>query len=119
MRIMIASSHDALAHAIGEVLDLDGHEYEWHQDPDQILAHLGAQLFDVCLIDHQIGLVRGATLAQEAANLASEGLRIVLLARTADIGTRSRCEANGVHHLLAKPFDRAQLQAALGAGAST
>jgi len=113
MRIMIASSHEALAHAIGEILDLEDHRHEWVQEADQVLAHLAAEPFDICLIDHQIETVRGATLAQNIRASCPHQPRLVLMARSSDIGTRSRAQATKIECLLPKPFDRRSLLAAL------
>ncbi len=116
MRILIASSHEALAHAVGEIFEIEGYTHEWHKDPDQALAYLGAGEFDVLLVDHEIGPVRGATLAQEAREANVPALRIVLMARHADIGTQTRVESTKLDALLAKPFDRAALLAAVRGG---
>ena len=113
MRILIASSHEALAHAVGEIFEIEGYAHDWHKAPDQALAFLASDAFDVFLVDHEIGSVRGATLAQEAREAHPKNLRIVLMARHADIGTRTRVESTKLDALLAKPFDRSALLAAV------
>ena len=112
MRILIASSHEALAHAVGEIFEIEGDAHEWHKDPDQALAYLGASEFDVFLVDHQVGAVRGATLAQEVRE-ALPNLRIVLMVRHADIGTQTRIQSTKIDAMIAKPFDRSALLAAI------
>jgi len=110
MRILVAEDDAMLGDALQHALRADGYAVDWVQDGLQTEAALGANAFDLLILD--IGLPKRSGL-EVLKQLRAQGSRIPVLLLTAldSVSDRVRGLDAGADDYLAKPFDLAELSA--------
>lgn len=116
-RILLIDDDSLLRGAVRQMLALDGHSVEEAADGDVALARVREGLaVDLVITDMLMPVMDGAQLIVELRRLHPHWPIIAVSGGRRSLSPRfslDTAEIAGANHLLAKPFGRAQLQAAV------
>ena len=110
LRILVVDDDDAVRHLLYRFLEREGHYVTNVGNGRRALALLEQEAFDLLITDLGVPDVPGERIARRASET---GLPVILCTGWGEAMTAEQLEEMGVATLLAKPFSRADLMAAL------
>jgi DNA-binding response OmpR family regulator len=110
MRVLVVEDHERLARALAEGLRQEGMAVDIALDGDDALAHLGANRYDVVVLDRDLPGVHGDDVCRSLAAGPSQG-RVLMLTASGSVKDRVEGLGLGADDYLPKPFDYAELVA--------
>jgi CheY-like chemotaxis protein len=117
LRILLAEDNPVNQLLAVRVLENMGHRVTVADDGAKALTAVQQERFDLVLMDVQMPVLGGleATAAIRAAERASGGVRVPVVAMTANAmqGDRERCLEAGMDDYISKPIDMQQLRATI------
>ena len=115
-RVLVVDDEPAIRDLCRVSLELRGFEVDEATDGHHALQRIRAARPDVVLLDVMMPKLDGwSTLDRMAADPTMDGLPVVLMTAQSDDADRSRADAAGVAHFVAKPFDPRELVDAIEA----
>jgi CheY-like chemotaxis protein len=115
LRVLVAEDHPVNRKVIGLLLQSMGHRVKFAEDGQQALA-LASQLdFDLVLMDIHMPVMDGFSSAREIRALPGSRAKVPIVALTADVmnDAAEQAFAAGMNAFLAKPLQKAQIEAVL------
>jgi DNA-binding response OmpR family regulator len=110
MRVLVVEDHERLARALAYGLRQEGLAVDVALDGDEAMAHLGANRYDVVVLDRDLPGVHGDDVCRALAAERSE-TRVLMLTAAGSVKDRVEGLGLGADDYLAKPFDFAELVA--------
>lgn len=110
MRVLIAEDHERLARAIAAGLGRHGMVVDVALDGDAALARLGANRYDVVILDRDLPGTHGDEICRSLAAERSES-RVLMLTAASSVRDRVEGLGLGADDYLPKPFDFTELVA--------
>src|SRR6202167_3766889 len=114
MRVLVAEDHDRLARAIAAGLRRYGLTVDVSLDGDDALTRLGANRYDVVILDRDLPGTHGDDICRTLFAERSE-CRILMLTASGSVRDRVEGFGLGADDYLPKPFDFAELVARIQA----
>lgn len=113
-RVIVVDDNPANRYVVEAYLDELGADAVLCDSADACIRELQTGSFDMVLMDIQMPVKDGYEATREIREaLGLVDLPILAITANANIGERERCNAAGMDDLLTKPFDAAQLRAAM------
>ncbi|WP_334165945.1 response regulator, partial [Tepidimonas sp.] len=114
-RVLVAEDHPVNRKFIGLLLDKLGHQVAFAEDGRQAVARAAEGDYDIVLMDVHMPEMDGLEATQGIRALPGPRGRVPIVALTADIvdDAEQRAQAAGMNAFLAKPVQRAQLEAVM------
>ena len=116
LRILVAEDNKINQTVVTRLLEKQGHTVVIAEDGHQALVELDAARYDLVLLDMQMPLMDGFTVARTIRDKEQvNGMRIPIVALTAHAmtGDRERCLAAGMDDYVSKPINPVDLEAAI------
>jgi CheY-like chemotaxis protein len=110
--VLVVDDEPRILSAVRRSLRREGYEILTAETPAEALAILEARSVDVIVSDHKMPGMNGLEFLALAAVRRPQAVRFLITGWTAEVPTRD-LEALGIRALLAKPWDDAELKAAL------
>lgn len=110
MRVLIAEDHDRLARSVAAGLRRYGMTVDVALDGDDALARLGANRYDVVVLDRDLPGIHGDDICRTLAAERSES-RVLMLTAASSVKDRIQGLGLGADDYLPKPFDFAEMVA--------
>ena len=113
-RILIADDDPVVLELVRDLLGMQGHSVESAADGAQALAKLGAEGFDLLVIDRNMPVMDGiaaVTALRSDPRLAA--LKVLMFTSSADPAAREEALRAGVDGFLRKPIQMAEFTATI------
>ncbi len=110
MRVLVAEDHERLARSVAAGLRRDGMTVAVVLDGDDALARLGANRYDVVILDRDLPGTHGDDICRSLSAERSES-RILMLTAASSVRDRVEGLGLGADDYLPKPFDFTELVA--------
>src|SRR3984957_7277995 len=110
MRVLVAEDHERLARAVAAGLRRYGMIVDVALDGDDALARLGANRYDVVVLDRDLPGTHGDEICRTLAAERSES-RVLMLTAASSVRDRVEGLGLGADDYLAKPFDFSEMVA--------
>lgn len=110
MRVLVAEDHERLARFVAAVLRRHGMTVDLALDGDDALARLGANRYDVVVLDRDLPGTHGDDICRALVAERSES-RVLMLTAASSVKDRVEGLELGADDYLPKPFDLAELVA--------
>ena len=110
MRVLVAEDHERLARFVAAVLRRHGMTVDVALDGDDALARLGANRYDVVVLDRDLPGTHGDDICRALVAERSES-RVLMLTAASSVKDRVEGLELGADDYLPKPFDLAELVA--------
>ncbi|MFC3130387.1 ATP-binding protein [Coralloluteibacterium stylophorae] len=115
-RVLLVEDNPVNLMVAQRLLTLVGLSCDAAENGEQALQRMGAERYDLVLMDCQMPVLDGYEATRRWREMESGGQRLPIVAMTANAmaGDRQRCLDAGMDDYLAKPVTRAQLEETLG-----
>lgn len=115
LRVLIAEDNEVNRLYVSSLLRGDGHSVDVVENGAEAVARVKAERYDLVLMDLQMPVLDGIAAAQAIRNLPlpANVVPIIALTANASAADREAALAAGMNEHLAKPFNMAELSAAI------
>ena len=115
LRVLVAEDHPVNRKVVGLLLQSMGHQVSFAEDGQQALTQASQSDFDLVLMDIHMPVMDGLSCTRHIRALPGERGRVPIVALTADVmsDAADQALAAGMSAFLAKPLQKAQLQAVM------
>ena len=114
MRILLVEDDELLADGIATSLSLDGWKVDWVNNGEHALHALGAENFDLCVLDIGLPGISGFDVVSKIRQI-NTSLPVLMLTARDHIDDRVKGLDKGADDYLLKPFDVSELKARIRA----